>query len=180
MKKQLQTRIKELEKLERRIYNTLDARVYKICTRLSSPDELKEGIVSEVLKPSGEIVPVRITFSEREINISFRHNNENVTETCTLPSNVRGVFYGLGESSCGKFLWCITKYIIRGRIQLIINKKYYTDDEPVKKKSKKKKKKRKIQEINEALIGITQKRVSKKPKNFTPNLKKASSSSYYN
>jgi hypothetical protein len=174
MKKQLQTRIKQGPK--RRIYNNLDARVYRICTRPSSLDELKEGVASSVVTPFGEIAPVRITFSEREINISFRHDMKNVTETCTLPSDNYGIFYGLGRSSCGKFSWCTRKYNARGRTQLIINKKYYTDDEPVKKKSKKK---RKIQETNEALIGITQKRVSKKPKDFTPNFEKPSSSSYY-
>jgi len=177
MKKQLQKRIKQGPK--RRIYNTLDARVYRICTRPTSLDDFKEGVDSSVVTPIGEIAPIRITLSEREINISFNHNGKNVTETCTLPSGKYGIFYGLSESSCGKFSWEIKKYDARGRTQLIINKKYYTDNKPVKKKGRKKKKKRKIQEINEALIGITQKRVSKKPKNFTPNNKKASTSSYY-
>ena len=90
-----------------------------------------------------------------------------------------GIFYGLGRSSCGKFSWCVRKYNARGNPQLIIQKKYYIDNEPVKKKSKKKKKKRKIQEINKDLIGITRKRSSKKPKSFTPNFEKPSSSSYY-
>lgn len=173
MKKQLQTRIK------RRIHNTLDARVYRICTRPTSLDDFKEGIDSSVVTPLGETVPVRITFSEREINMSFKHNGKNVTETCTLPSDNYGIFYGLCESPCGKFSWEIKKYNARGKPQLIINKKYYIDDKPIKKKVKKKKKKRKIQNINEALIGITQKRVSKKPKGFTPNFEKPSSSSYY-
>ena len=177
MKKQLQTRIKQGPK--RKIYNTLDARVYRICTRPTSLDDFKEGIDSSVVTPLGETVPVRIIFSEREINMSFKHNDKNVTETCTLPSANYGIFYGLSESSCGKFSWEIKKYNARGRIQLIIHKKYYIDDKPIKKKVKKKKKKRKIQEINEALIGITQKRVSKKTKGFTPNFEKPSSSSYY-
>ena len=46
-------------------------------------------------------------------------------------------------------------------------------------KKVKRKKKRKIQEINKDLIGITRKRSSKKPKSFTPNFEKPSSSSYY-
>jgi len=177
MKKQLQRRIKQGPK--RKIYNTLDARVYRICTRPTSLDDFKEGVDSSVVTPLGETVPVRITFSEREINISFNHNDENVTETCTLPSDNYGIFYGLSESSCGNFSWEIKKYNARGRIQLIIHKKYYIDNKPVKKKVKKKKKKRKIEDITEALIGFTHKRVSKKPKDFTPNFEKPSSSSYY-
>ena len=174
MKKQLQRRIKQGPK--RKIYNTLDARVYRICTRPTSLDDFKEGGDSLVVTPLGETVPVRITFSEREINMSFRYNDKNVTETCTLPSANYGTFYGLSESSCGKFSWEIKKYNARGKPQLIIHKKYYIDDKPVKKKVKKK---RKIQENNEALIGITHKRVSKKTKGFTPNFEKPSSSSYY-
>ena len=174
MKKQLQRRIKQGPK--RKIYNTLDARVYRICTRPTSLDDFKEGVDSLVVTPLGETVPVRITFSEREINMSFRYNDKNVTETCTLPSDNYGIFYGLCESPCGKFSWEIKKYNARGKPQLIIHKKYYIDDKPVKKKVKKK---RKIQENNEALIGITHKRVSKKTKGFTPNFEKPSSSSYY-
>ena len=151
MKKQLQTRIKQGPK--RKIYNTLDARVYRICTRPTSLDDFKEGVDSLVVTPLGETVPVRITFSEREINMSFRHNDKNVTETCTLPSGNYGIFYGLCESPCGKFSWEIKKYNARGRIQLIIHKKYYIDDKPVK-KGRKKKKKRKIQDITSDLIGI--------------------------
>ena len=177
MKKQLQTRIKQGPK--RKIYNTLNARVYRICTRPTSLDDFKKGVDSSVVTPLGEIAPVRITLSERQINISFRHNDNNVTETCTLPSDNYGIFYGLSESSCRKFSWEIKKYNARGRIQLIIHKKYYIDDKPIKKKGRKKKKKRNIEDITSDLIGIPHKRVSKKPKNFTPNNKKASASSYY-
>jgi len=177
MKKQLQTRIEQDSK--RKIYNTLDARVYRICTRPTLLEDFKKGVGSFVSTPLGEYVPIVVKFSEREITMSFRHNDNNVTEKITLPSDNYGIFYGLGRSSCGKFSWCVRKYNARGNPQLIIQKKYYIDNEPVKKKSKKKKKKRKIQEINKDLIGITRKRSSKKPKSFTPNFEKPSSSSYY-
>ena len=176
MKKQIQTRISQKPKKE--IYNSLDARIYRICTRPTPLKDFEKGIDSSVVTPLGEIIPVKIKFSEREIHMSFKHNNNTVNETCTLPSDDAGIFYGSSKSPCGKFLWCVRKYNALGDPQLIIQKKYYTDYKTVKKKNKTKKK-RKIQDINQALIGITQKRVSKKPKSFIPNFKKPSASSYY-
>ena len=177
MKKQLQTRIEQDSK--RKIYNTLDARVYRICTRPTILEDFNKGVNSFVSTPLGEYVPVVVKFSEREITITFSHNDSNVTEKITLPSDNYGIFYGLGRSSCGKFSWEIKKYDARGKPQLIINKKYYIDNKPVKKKSKKKKKKRNIEDITSDLIGIPHKRVSKKPKGLVPNFEKPSSSSYY-
>ena len=111
MKKQLQTRIEQDSK--RKIYNTLDARVYRICTRPTLLEDFKKGVGSFVSTPLGEYVPIVVKFSEREITMSFRHNDNNVTEKITLPSDNYGIFYGLGRSSCGKFSWCVRKYNAR-------------------------------------------------------------------
>ena len=104
---------------------------------------------------------------------------EAISEKITLPSDGYGIFFGSSSSPCGNFLWSVRKYNARGRIQLLINKKYYKEIKPSAKRGRKKKKKRRIEEIKKDLIGITEKRISKKPKNFKPNFEKPSTSSYY-
>ena len=71
------------------------------------------------------------------------------------------------------------KYNARGRIQLIINKKYYKEIKPSAKRGRKKKRKRRLEEIKKDLIGIITPRTSKDQKKFTPNFEKPSTSSYY-
>ena len=70
--------------------------MYRICTRPTILEDFKKGVGSFVSTPLGEYVPVDKLekFSEREITMSFRHNDNNVTENITLPSDNYGIFYG--------------------------------------------------------------------------------------
>ena len=176
MKKQLQTRINQEEKEKN--YNSLSSRVYRVCTAPSTFEELEKSIKSKVITPFGE-VQVDVLFLGREIVMKFFHGKKKISEKITLPSDNYGIFFGSSSSPCGNFLWSVRKYNARGRVQLIINKKYYKQNKPIAKRGRKKKRKRKIEEINKDLIGITEKRESKKSKNFIPNFEKPSTSSYY-
>jgi len=172
MKKQLQTRINQEEKEKN--YNSLSSRVYRVCTAPSTFEELEKSIKSKVITPFGE-VQVDVLLLGREIVMKFFHGKKKISEKITLPSDNYGIFFGSSSSPCGNFLWSVRKYNARGRVQLIINKKYYKQNKPIAKRGRK----RKIEEINKDLIGITEKRISKKSKDFTPNFKKPSTSSYY-
>ena len=176
MKKQLQSRINQEEKEKN--YNSLFSRVYRVCTAPSTTKELEKSIKSEVITPFGE-VQVDVFLLGREIVMKFFHGKKEISENITLPSDGYGIFFGSSSSLCGNFLWCVRKYNARGRIQLIINKKYYKEIKPSAKRGRKKKRKRRIEEIKKDLIGIITPRTSKRPKKFTPNFEKPSTSSYY-
>ena len=100
--------------------------------------------------------------------IKFNHPNDD-THT--------SVQYSINKGSCGKFVCEIIKEVKEnGEVRFLITKRYYIN---------KKRKRRDIIDLTiedtnlQNLIGITTPRTPKRPKKFTPNFEKPSTSSYY-
>ena len=116
-----------------------------------------------------------------DINLQFFHEGKLHTD-CIKFNNPNdnthtSIQYSINKSSCGNFVCEIIKEVTEnGEVRFLITKRYYIN----------KKRKRRvvidltIEDTNlQNLIGITTPRTPKRPKKFTPNFEKPSTSSYY-
>ena len=122
-----------------------------------------------------------MSIKNNDIKIQFFHEGKFHTD-CIKFNNPNdnthtSIQYSINKSSCGNFVCEIIKEVKEnGEVRFLITKRYYI---------KKKRKRRVVIDLTiedtnlQNLIGITTPRTSKRPKNFTPNFEKPSTSSYY-
>ena len=124
-----------------------------------------------------------MSIKNNDIKIKFFHEGKLHTD-CIKFNNPNdnthtSIQYSINKSSCGNFVCEIIKEVTEnGEVRFLITKRYYI-------KNKKKRKRRVVIDLTiedtnlQNLIGITTPRTPKRPKKFTPNFEKPSTSSYY-
>jgi len=175
-----------------RFFDNLNSEVYSfrengITINSQYVDDIEERNIYGTKKDGefgiiGKMLLVLVTEDSREsweIKVTFKHNGVKITETYKIPDAPSGKWsepcYTKGESLCGNYICKIVSYKVpyyprrcmaSGSVSLRIEKKYYTKNKSANKRY-----------LENTILET--KRVRKKPKNFTPNFEKPSTSSYY-